>query len=1824
MDPLNQQAVVAITGLQGSIFNGTPTAVTYRNDSGTFNNISANLTGVRKRSASWADYDRDGDLDLFVSGRDSSIATISKLYRNDSGVFNEVSAAITGARYSSSSWADYDNDGDLDLLLAGRDNSNSNFTKLYRNEGSDTFAESSVSLPGVAFGSVAWGDYDSDGDQDLLVSGSISAGRVSAIYRNDGNEIFTDISAGLLQLNNSSAAWGDYDNDGDLDLLLIGQESSGAQQSRIYRNGGNNTFTDISAGLPGLFYGAVAWGDLDNDGDLDAILTGRASGSIRTTKVFVNNAGTFSDDGSAYIGFDLNSVAPGDYDNDGDLDLMIAGRSASDNLQVNVYRNNISTVNTAPAAPVNLTASESSPTSLTFSWSAPADSQTASAGLSYNLRVGTTPGGSNVYASMANASNGRRRIPALGPIQGTSFTLKGLTAGQTYYWSVQAIDPSFAGSAFATETNAAINAAPTAVSASPNPASIAENSSTGSRVKVADLSVTDDGRGTNSLSLTGTDQASFEVIGTELFLKAGVTLNYEAKTNYAVTVNVDDASTGGNPDASTSFSLNITDVNEAPTALSLQNATTSLPEDTSTASAVKLADVVVTDDALGTNVLSLSGTDAALFEIVSNELRLKANTVLDFEAKSIYNVTVEVNDAAVGGAVDASQAFALTLTDVNEAPTAVTLQNTTTSLAENTSTATAIKLADISVTDDALGTNVLSLSGTDAAFFEIVSNELRLKAGTVLDFEAKSIYNVTVEVNDAAVGGAVDASQAFALTLTDVNEAPTAVTLQNTTTSLAENTSTATAIKLADISVTDDALGTNVLSLSGTDAAFFEIVSNELRLKAGTVLDFEAKSTYNVTVEVNDGAVGGAVDASQAFALTLTDVNEAPTAVTLQNTTTSLAENTSTATAIKLADISVTDDALGTNVLSLSGTDAAFFEIVSNELRLKAGTVLDFEAKSIYNVTVEVNDAAVGGAVDAFVPFTLSLTNVLDTTTSPDAFRIVFSAVDVTITHAINGGTPVTLGPFPLSSPILLNGLEANDSVRVLGTAGPDLFTVSSSGLVVNGTTVTLTGPASRTLVGAAGNDVYQFDADSVLGVWSLDESGGGLDTVDFSLTSTVNVVFNMATAGIQAVHATNLSLVLGSAVTIENVIGGTGDDTLFGNSLNNTVTGGAGNDRLIGAGGDDLLIGGADNDIYVFVPTSAAEADQVTENPNEGIDTLSFAFLTTDVSVDLGLTSIQMVHLNRTVTLSSAVAIENILGGTGADTLNGNSLSNTLSGGAGDDRLNGGAGNDFLFGGANNDTYVFVPSVGPEVDQVTENLNDGTDTLNFSSLTTDVLLNLGSSFVQSVHTDRTLKLNSAGVFENIIGGTGADTLFGNSLNNTISGGAGNDKLIGAGGDDLLMGGADNDTYVFAAASAAEADQVTENPNEGIDTLSFAFMTTDVSVSLGLTSVQTVHLNRTVTLNSAVVIENILGGTGGDTLTGNSLSNTLSGGAGDDRLNGGAGNDFLFGGANNDTYIFAPSSGTEADQLTERTGEGNDTLSFVDLTTDILLNLGSSFVQSVHTDRTLKLNSAAVFENIIGGTGADTLFGNSLNNTISGGAGNDKLIGAGGDDLLIGGANNDTYLFVPSAGPEADEVVENTNEGIDTLLFAYLSTDVTLNLGSTSLQTVHTDRTLKLNSVSTFENAVGGTGNDTLLGNALANRLTGGEGNNILVGLEAGDILEAGSGRDILIGGLGLDILIGGAGDDILIAGLTTSDTSLTNLSTLRTAWISPDAYETRVASLRAGAGSPEVSLKSTINVLNDAGDDDNLVGGTETDWFFRALDDVIADLLTGEVFDVL
>ncbi len=234
----------------------------FRNNNGTFVDHQANLFKTGNGAAAWGDYDKDGDLDIVLTGRDRSTGnSISKIYRNDNGSFIDIAAPLVGVRYSSVDWGDYDNDGDLDILIAGRISGGINATRLYRNDGNNSFTNIPTSLPDVSFGTVDWGDYDADGDLDILLSGTSASGRQTNIFRNDAGS-FTNISAGLTQLNNSSADWGDYDNDGDLDFIISGQQGSGQPISFIYRNNGAAGFSDIGAGLPSLFYSASSWGTL--------------------------------------------------------------------------------------------------------------------------------------------------------------------------------------------------------------------------------------------------------------------------------------------------------------------------------------------------------------------------------------------------------------------------------------------------------------------------------------------------------------------------------------------------------------------------------------------------------------------------------------------------------------------------------------------------------------------------------------------------------------------------------------------------------------------------------------------------------------------------------------------------------------------------------------------------------------------------------------------------------------------------------------------------------------------------------------------------------------------------------------------------------------------------------------------------------------------------------------------------------------------------------------------------------------------------------------------------------------------------------------------------------------------------------------------------------------------------------------------------------------------------------------------------------------------------------------------------------------------------
>jgi len=413
--------------------------------------LNVHNTG-KGESVAWGDYDNDGQLDILLTGWSGIVAPSARVWRNTGNGFTNINAGLPGVDAGSVAWGDYDNDGQLDILLTGNTGS-ANISQVWRNNGDGTFSDINAGLPQVSGGSVAWGDYDNDGWLDILLTGYSSSGWIAQVWRNTGTN-FVNINAGLPQVSEGSVAWGDYDNDGQLDILLTGDTGSG-YIAQVWRNTGNG-FTNINAGLQGVRSGSAAWGDYDNDGRLDILLTGFPIPSntlLRIAQVWRNNGdGSFSNIDAGLPGVVYGSVAWGDYDNDGRLDILLTGDSSSGWI-AQVWRNNGPGANTPPSPPTDLAAAVIGRGGI-LSWNAASDGQTPVNGLTYNLRVGTTPGGSNVVSPQA-ASTGFRRLPAMGNAQHRlSAVLTNLPyAGPyaTYYWSVQAVDTAFAGSAFADE-----------------------------------------------------------------------------------------------------------------------------------------------------------------------------------------------------------------------------------------------------------------------------------------------------------------------------------------------------------------------------------------------------------------------------------------------------------------------------------------------------------------------------------------------------------------------------------------------------------------------------------------------------------------------------------------------------------------------------------------------------------------------------------------------------------------------------------------------------------------------------------------------------------------------------------------------------------------------------------------------------------------------------------------------------------------------------------------------------------------------------------------------------------------------------------------------------------------------------------------------------------------------------------------------------------------------------------------------------------------------------------------------------------------------------
>jgi hypothetical protein len=324
------------------------------------------------------------------------------------------------------SWLDLNNDGAADFVWWGNTATNTfgyaHRTLAHSLAAGSQFLDPPRVLLGFTPGSVAWADFDRDGDMDLAAP---------TLHRNDGIGPLVAVESGLSSLAGHLSA-ADFDQDGWMDLLVL------AAVPRLFRNLGNSSFAEVTNNLPAWSWGTGLWGDLDNDGRSDLLLT--QSGYVAAFRNVGN--GAFAEMPAAFPTLDAANATLADADNDGDLDLVAGAQY--------FCRNNAVRSNAPPSAPVMLNVSRAT-TGFALRWSAASDAETPATALTYNVRVGTTPGGSEIVSALADPLTGRRRIAGPGNAGAALFLpLNHLPRGPLY-WSVQAIDAAFAGGPFSVE-----------------------------------------------------------------------------------------------------------------------------------------------------------------------------------------------------------------------------------------------------------------------------------------------------------------------------------------------------------------------------------------------------------------------------------------------------------------------------------------------------------------------------------------------------------------------------------------------------------------------------------------------------------------------------------------------------------------------------------------------------------------------------------------------------------------------------------------------------------------------------------------------------------------------------------------------------------------------------------------------------------------------------------------------------------------------------------------------------------------------------------------------------------------------------------------------------------------------------------------------------------------------------------------------------------------------------------------------------------------------------------------------------------------------------
>lgn len=411
-------------------------------------------------SLDWADFNNDGLADIAISGQTLADGLQAKILRCvDYTTFTDTGINFPALTYSSLACGDYNNDGKIDLLITGYDSAVQPVIKLYRNDNGESFTDTGIIFPATGRATVSFADMNNDGWLDIAIGGKI--------YRNNKDSSFAEaitLDSGI----DNSYAWADYDNDGLLDLAYSSLDDTRAQEEKIksfiFHNLGNFIFQDITAAIKPVYWGSLSWGDFDNNGLLDLAECGYPEdfwigfGKDKVAKIYRQiTPGEFAD--AAFDFYDVcGTVAWGDLDNDGAIDLLLSGHYTGDgNAKTTFYSSQIAkkdgmnAPNHPPAPPSNLrTIWDASADAINLLWDMPNDDKTPKKALGYNVRVGTWTGAVDILSPVSKLSLSGTHPHGLISNEQAGRILKGLQPGR-YFWSVQAIDGGLAASEWSRE-----------------------------------------------------------------------------------------------------------------------------------------------------------------------------------------------------------------------------------------------------------------------------------------------------------------------------------------------------------------------------------------------------------------------------------------------------------------------------------------------------------------------------------------------------------------------------------------------------------------------------------------------------------------------------------------------------------------------------------------------------------------------------------------------------------------------------------------------------------------------------------------------------------------------------------------------------------------------------------------------------------------------------------------------------------------------------------------------------------------------------------------------------------------------------------------------------------------------------------------------------------------------------------------------------------------------------------------------------------------------------------------------------------------------------